>query len=206
MALRAGVRHLAPVCALTLTFIGGVSTGSEAQTEDQPGRVRRWPCVLVVHSPLLEVLEGAWDRSPTFRRQCEALAETRAVTVFRWGTGDSDSRARTHMRRQDGVIVATIVVPTGFDTVELVAHELQHVLERARGLDYQGEANRPGSGVWRAAGAQETYETQAAIDAGRQVARELRDTPLSDPRRPPRLGRAALAAGDHKAAAEASAQ
>jgi hypothetical protein len=174
MALRVGGCHLAPVIALTFTFIGGVSTGSHAQTEDQPGRVRRWPCVLIVHSPLLEVLEDVWDRSPTFRRQCDGLAEARAVVVLQWATMNSESRASTHMRRQDGVIVATISVPTGLDTVELVAHELQHVLEGVRGLDHKAEASRSGSGVWRAASAYERYETQAAIDAGRQVVKELR--------------------------------
>jgi hypothetical protein len=81
------------------------------------------------------------------------------------------------MRHQDGVIVARIFVPTGLDTMELVAHELQHVLERTRGLDHKAEANRPASGVWRAVGAREAYETQAAIDAGREVINELRNTP-----------------------------
>jgi hypothetical protein len=132
--------------------------------------------VLIVHSPLLEVLEDAWDRSPTFRQQCEELAEARAVVTLQWGVVNADSRARTRMQPHDGVIVATIFVPTGSDTMELVAHELHHVLEKVRGLDHKAVANGRRSGVWRADGGRETYETQAAIDAGRQVVKELRDS------------------------------
>ena len=160
------------VVALTATAIV-VSMEAHAQTTQQPGRVPRWPCVLVVESPLREVLDNAWDRSPTFRRQCDELAAAHAVVVLQWGDTDSLSRAKTRMQRRDGVIVAMVSVPTGSDTVELVAHELHHVLEKVRGLDHKAEARKPRSGVWQSDGGHEVYETQAAIDAGRQVAKEL---------------------------------
>ena len=178
MALRPGSRNvLRTTAALTGILIVWGSIEPYALTQEQPGRVRRWPGVIVVHSPLLEILEDVWDRSPTFRRQCQELAEAHAVVVVHWGSVDSESHAKTRMRRQDGVIVATISVPTGADTVELVSHELHHVIENVRGLDYKAEADRPRSGVWRSVGRLERYETQAAIDAGRQVAKELRDNP-----------------------------
>jgi hypothetical protein len=69
--------------------------------------------------------------------------------------------------------VLVVAVPTGSETVELMAHELHHVIECIRGFDHKAEAARRGSGVWRSAGELEVYETQAAIDAGRQVAKEL---------------------------------
>jgi hypothetical protein len=74
------------------------------------------------------------------------------------------------MGRQDGVVVAYVAVPPVEEAVGYVAHELQHVLERIRGVDFAAESKRPGSGVWRAVGG---YETQAAVDAGRQVWREV---------------------------------
>ncbi len=163
------------VVALTVTAIVFVSIEALAQTTQQPGRVPRWPCVLVVESPLREVLEDAWDRSPTFRRQCDELAAAHAVVVLQWGDTDSLARAKTRMQQRDGVIVAMVSVPTGSDTVELIAHELHHVLEKVRGLDHKSEARKPGSRVWRSDGGREVYETQAAIDAGRQVAKELTD-------------------------------
>jgi hypothetical protein len=132
--------------------------------------------VLVVPSPaLVKVLEDAWDRSPTFRTQCDELAAAGAVITLEWGNADSQSRARTAIGRQDGVIVATVRVPTGFETIELVAHELQHVIERIHGLDHSAEATRPRSGVWKAGSGHGSYETQAAIDTGRRVVDELRN-------------------------------
>ena len=77
----------------------------------------------------------------------------------------------TAMAVRDGVVVARVKLPPLGDIVVLMAHELQHVIEQTRGLDLRAEANRDGSGVWRAFGG---YETQAAVDVSRQVAAELR--------------------------------
>jgi hypothetical protein len=86
---------------------------------------------------------------------------------------DSQARAKTRIHLQDGVIVARVSIPTGPDTIELVAHELHHVLERVRGFDHKAEARKSGSGVWRSDGGREVYETQAAIEAGRQATKEV---------------------------------
>ena len=64
-----------------------------------------------------------------------------------------------------------MTIPPVRDAIELVGHELHHVVEHVRGIDLNAAADRPGSGVWRAFGG---IETQAAIDAGRQVAKEVR--------------------------------
>jgi hypothetical protein len=147
------------------------SAGAVGQTGEKRVQVRDWPCRLVVKPTLLGVVDDGWKRSATLRRQCEELAASRAVVVLEWGTTDSQSHARSRMGVQGGVVVATVVVPPVAEAIELVAHELQHVLEKVRGVDFETEAKRSGSGVWRAFGG---YETQAAIDAGRQVGRELR--------------------------------
>jgi hypothetical protein len=158
--------------AVVLLSIVRISAGSVAQTEDKPARVSRWPCRLIVKPTLLGVIEDGWERSPTLRRQCDELASARAVVALEWGAADSDSHARTRWGVQEGVVVARAAIPPVGNAIELVAHELQHVLEKVRGLDFEAEARRPGSGVWRAVGG---YETQAAIDVGRQVAKEVRD-------------------------------
>jgi hypothetical protein len=161
--------------ALAMTCIAAVSVGAEAQTPENPGQVRRWPCRLVIKPTLLEVVEDGWERSKTLQRQCDELAGARAVVVLEWGkAADSQLRAKAHVELRDGVVVARILIPPGSDAIELVAHELQHVIERVRGLDFKAESKRPGSGVWRAF---HGYETTAAIEAGRQVAKELRDAP-----------------------------
>jgi hypothetical protein len=139
---------------------------------DQRAQNRPWPCRLIVEPPLLGIVEEAWRRAPTLRRQCDELAGAHAAVVLEWGTVDSQSRAVTRMTVRDGVVVARVSVPPVRDAVEHVAHELQHVIEQVRGVDFAAEAERPGSGVWRAFGG---FETQGAIDAGRQVVKELHD-------------------------------
>jgi hypothetical protein len=165
---------LQAVAGLSLALLGSIGTAAAVPIETQGirARVPPWPCRLVVKPTLLGVVEDGWETSATLRRQCEDLAAARAVVVLQWGSTDSQSRALSRMDVQDGVVVAHITIPPVSEAFELVAHELQHVLEKVRGLDFEGEAGRPGSGVWRAFGG---YETQAAIDAGRQAAREARE-------------------------------
>lgn len=160
--------------ATLLVLLTGPSGGAVVDpgpTREFRVRISRWPCRLVVKPTLLGVIEAGWARSPTLRAQCEALAAARAVVTLEWGPPpDSQARARAHLDRRDGVVVARIIVPPCPETLELVAHELQHVIELANGLDFEAESTRSGSGVWRAAWG---FETQAAIEAGRRVGREL---------------------------------
>jgi hypothetical protein len=94
------------------------------------------------------------------------------VVVLEWAAAmDSQTHAKSEMTVRDGVVVAAVKIPPVGDTIVLMAHELQHVVERTRGLDLPVEAKRAGSGVWQSSGG---YETRAAIDVGHQVAEELR--------------------------------
>jgi hypothetical protein len=160
---------------LTITVvvgsIVGVATRSAAEGGQGPAQVRVWPCRLVVKPTLLGVIEDGWRRSATLRQQCEALAEARAVVALEWGTMDSQSHALTQIRRdKEGVVVASVSIPPVRDAVELVAHELEHVLETIRGVNFAEESKKPNSGVWKAFGG---FETQAALEAGRRVRKEL---------------------------------
>ena len=78
-----------------------------------------------------------------------------------------------------GVVAAAVGIPPVGETIVLLAHELQHVIEKTRGLDLDAEAKRSGSGVWKAVGG---YETQAAIDVTRQVSSELREAREGGPK------------------------
>ncbi len=144
---------------------GGAAQGAETASEASP-----WPCRLIPASTLRPVVEKGMERSETIRRQCEELAAARAVVVLEWGVMDSQTHARTAMEVHGGVVVASVKLPPLGDTIVLMAHELQHVIEQTRGLDLPAEAKRAGSGVWQSLGG---YETQAAIDVSRQVAKEL---------------------------------
>jgi hypothetical protein len=151
------------------------ASASVGQEDTRPVRIPRWPCRLIVKPTLLGVLEDGWERSPTLREQCRELAEARSVVVLEWGESpDSQSRAVTRMGADStGVVVARVSVPPVSHAIELVAHELEHVLERARGLDLAAKSRQRDSGVWKAFGG---FESQRAIDIGRQVAREVEDS------------------------------
>lgn len=161
--------------ALAMVLTVGANASASEQQDPAPGQIRPWPCRLIVKPTLLGVVEDGWERSPTLRRQCRELAEARSVVVLEWRESpDSQSRAITRMGTDSaGVVVATVSVPPVSDVIELVAHELEHVLEKARGLDLAAESRRRDARVWKAFGG---FESQRAIDIGRQVAREVEDS------------------------------
>jgi hypothetical protein len=158
--------------AVLLVVLGSSLTIAFAQEGEGPPRTPRRPCRLVVTGTLEGAVDDGLERSPTLRRLCEGLAAARSVVAMEWGRTDSQSRAISRMEVHDGVVVAVVSIPPVAEAIELIAHELQHVIERTRGLDFEVESKRPRSGVWRAFGG---WETQAAIDVGRQVAREVQE-------------------------------
>jgi hypothetical protein len=163
--------------ALALTWILTAAASPAqpiVQTSETRNTTRLWPCRLVVQPPLLNVVQDAWQRSPTLQGQCRKLADARAVVQFEWGKAETYARAATRIGRDSkGVIVAMVSVPPVSGVIELVAHEIEHVLEWVEGRDLPGEARRGGSGVWEAFGG---FETQRAIDIGRQAAREVEES------------------------------
>ncbi len=70
--------------------------------------------------------------------------------------------------------MAIVSVPPVAKAIELVAHELEHVIERVEGRDLPREARRRGSGVWEAVDGR--FESRRAIDVGRQVAQEVEES------------------------------
>jgi hypothetical protein len=82
------------------------------------------------------------------------------------------SREDRYDRARRGAAPRPFRIPAVGETIVLLAHELQHVVEKTRGLDFEAESQRPRCGVWKAAGG---YETQGAVDVTGQVSRELRE-------------------------------
>ena len=173
--LARGVLRFLGTLAITVIGLSACFSSVSAQSHDKPGRVSPWPCRVVVKPTLSGVFEKGWRRSRTLQRQCRDLADAGAVVVLEWGRPDSQLRAVTTMKfAEDGVVVAHVLIPPARNALELVGHELEHVIERAQGLDHATESKRRGSGVWETHG---IFETQRAIDAGRQVAKELNERP-----------------------------
>jgi hypothetical protein len=131
------------------------------------------PSNLAAASVFQSSLDRMWRSSPTFNGQCRRLvAAPRLTVVLRLEERQRRPSfyARTVFERQDGALVAAHVFlsPTP-NVVELIAHEVEHVLEQLDGVDLEAQA---GSGhVWkREDGA---FETRRATEVGRRVAREV---------------------------------
>jgi hypothetical protein len=115
--------------------------------------------------------------SPTFRRQCLRLAHAPWLTVVLQPlpAGRSDMmRARTHFESGvDGRRTATMAIGSLDDQVELIAHELEHVIEQLDGVDLRARATLPETGV-RSLEENTAFETIRAVRAGRAASEEVR--------------------------------
>jgi len=113
-----------------------------------------------------------YDRSATFRAQCERIAQAGNLRInVRIDTAiPSRCRAFTVVQRRNGKIRADVHLPPSSDHSELLAHEFEHLLEQMEGLDLRTLARVKGSGVREIE--YELFETDRAQAAGRVVAGE----------------------------------
>jgi hypothetical protein len=119
-----------------------------------------------------------WRRSPTFRRQCHRLKATPGwhvrVSVRPQLSG---MRAHTEFRRASNGDM-TALVELGFQgtqLVELLGHELEHVIEQIDGIDLAQLARQGAHGVTGRPA--QHYETARAVAAGLKVAAEFKEQP-----------------------------
>ena len=122
------------------------------------------------------ILESMLQRSPTFRRQCLRIANASGLLVRIRNvapTPEGGSRARTQITSTDsGRMIANVDIKPLNSLTELIAHELEHVIEQLDGVDYPARAALPNTGVRQCADG--TYETTRAARIGVMVAREAR--------------------------------
>ena len=138
-----------------------------------------WPCRLIVPPSLNRVVTGGWDHSTSFRAQCQRLAEAQAIVILSAFTLPKSRPANARISiSSDGNVLARVEVPLNARTLELVAHELEHVLEQVDGVNLPMQAalsrsltSRSGMAVRLPGG---RFETRRAIEAGLRVAAEFR--------------------------------
>ena len=136
--------------------------------------------VEAAHRPLLQWM---LERSSTFRRQCLRVAGNSKLTVRLHSSGTfwtRGARALTRFDRTAGGLVAEIYLAGLIDDVELIAHEIEHVIEQLDDVDLSSLAEHPGTGVHHTLSAGETFETLRASQVGLRVAREVRNNPRAD--------------------------
>lgn len=132
------------------------------------------PANLTFPDFLRPTIETMLQRSPTFRRQCLRIAQTPGLVV-RLSTphnpGAGGPRAWSEIgTTADGRLIANIRIQPLYRTAELIAHELEHVIEQLDGIDLRTRSSRPGSGVWHCPDG--SFETVRARRIGRTVADE----------------------------------
>ena len=167
------------------TFLSVASVTSPAlahQSESQPCPQDATPVSpepisnIRVDDMLEPVVSSLLAKSATFRRQWDTISASRFIRVtivLRFGMPEPGStRARTEVSHfAYGAIRARIELPNATDLTELLAHELEHVVEQLEGLDLRALARQRGQGV--AEVQKGVYETARARAAGLQVYREV---------------------------------
>ncbi len=134
-------------------------------------------------------------RSPTFQRQLAVIGNlTQVRAKVRLVARAPSSAFLAHSVIQQnaaGFVVADVQIPRRLlfadGYVELVAHELEHVIEQAEGIDLHELATQPDSGVYTLEwGERRPFETVRAQAIGRVVAREFAepDAVVCEARRP----------------------
>lgn len=156
--------------------LGLWSNGVNVYTDShQASVVIEAPQNLSVPSAYQTAVAQMLERSPMFRRQCLRLAGAPqlAVVVRMMHPFAGGPRARTQIVQEEGNrLVATVEITPLGDFMELLAHELEHIIEQLDGIDLQAKASVARSGVWSCVDG--TFETSRAVRVGTLVASEVR--------------------------------
>ena len=136
------------------------------------------PPNLIVPPVFRRVVDSMVRGSATFRRQCLRIANAPGMTiVLDWFHPHATDhlRARTVLSTTpDGRRYATVGIRPLDDPVELIAHEMEHVIEQLDAVDLRTLATVPTSGVRGCDCRDQGFETIRAIRAGRAAAEEVR--------------------------------
>ena len=136
------------------------------------------PANLIVPAMYQPVLEEMLHQSATFRRQCVRIAaEPRLRVELKIGSLPSRSavRAQTEITRQrSGALRAAIDIFRFNDNVELIAHEIEHIIEQLDEVDLAARARLNDTGVHSLDAASRVFETTRAVRVGLNVTAEVR--------------------------------
>ena len=135
------------------------------------------PANLIVARLYEPLVEAMLRGSPTFRRQCVRIANEPGLTVhlsFNAPPRRFDRRATTRVTRHAHGLTAMVEIGALEDTQELIAHELEHVIEQLDDVDLAARARFAHTGVKALGHRAAIFETTRAQYMGRKVVSELR--------------------------------
>jgi hypothetical protein len=139
-----------------------------------PALDSRLPPNLIVPGRMRALVTSMWRLSPTFRRQCERLAEHPEILAeieLRFGVRNGRANALIAQSHGSHHVAVEIESSKPELYVEHIAHELEHVLEVVDGTDLPRLARQRVEGVISLG--RQHYETARAQSVGRRVAREV---------------------------------
>jgi hypothetical protein len=166
------LRTVAVVACVVISSLASVDTACAADSDegDVPANIRADP-------GLTHLLRVMMRQSGTFRDQVRRLRARPHVSVSivldEEGPPPERSKSRAECvisRYEYGRIVARVRVWSWQNLPELIAHELEHVIEYVEGTPFRLMAAHPNSRVWELSKGH--FETGRAIAAGQHVARE----------------------------------
>jgi hypothetical protein len=136
------------------------------------------PSNLVIHPRYARVVDEMLSGSTTFRRQCQRLGRASHLTVVVERTLEPrrQVRAWATISLSGHSIRALVRIAGEGNEPELIAHELEHVIEYLDNVDLPAKARLESSGVYDCECGASAYETSRAVHVGRKVARELRNS------------------------------
>jgi len=168
------------VCFLGMTLIARDAEALAGTFDHPPETVSLidstdLPRTITVGPDLQDIVAHMMRESEIFRRQCGLIGRLRWLRVHivleEPPNGVRRVRAKSDLARYEfGLITARVRVWSREDAIELIAHELEHVIEVAEGTDYQSLLVRR-LVVWSVDGT--SFETARAIHTGLEVKREV---------------------------------
>ena len=161
------------VSTAVVSVVVSMLFGSIIRAEQQQRQFQIPANVRLLHDIELAI-QFIYDRSPSFRSQLARIADAHhlRVTIQIDPSIPSRCRAFTRVQWRGQTIRAEVHIPPSSDHAELLAHELEHVLEQIERVDLHGLARVRDSGV-RAVHFS-VFETDRAQAAGRAVQTETR--------------------------------
>ena len=160
-------------------LIAVVTAPVSAQVSPEPALARTDFRNIYISRALQEAFAALLERSITIRHQCDTIAASGTMHVVLRLTASPPTvatRAQTTMRRYtSGLVMAVVEIPAGAEYVELIAHELEHIVEQIEGLDLKARAEDGSGGVTMIR--RGIYETTRAQEAGRAAVHEVYGRP-----------------------------
>jgi hypothetical protein len=180
--------------AIVACMLGAPGRPAGAQSRSSPGAVHEYvetgaatseavalPSNLIASPIYRRVLESMIEASATFRRQCLRIAGEPRLTIRLQPTTASwthGARAMTRIVREPrGSMSATVGIGPLEDQVELIAHEVEHIIEQLDEVDLASRAALPDTGVHALDADGTAFETARAVRVGLTVAQEVRVGP-----------------------------